>query len=105
MKRAAIILMCLGVFGLSSCKKVSNEFIIRDPEGVVSSAELRLCGKRLQLTKSEGEIRGTMPITCEGDGSILVRLSDGSETTCRIGYVTPGAEQTFEFALENGQCR
>jgi hypothetical protein len=105
MKRVATLLMCFAIFGLSSCKRVSNEFIIRDPEGVVSSAELRLCGKRLQLTKSGGEIRGAMPITCEGDGSILVRLSDGSETKCRIGYVTPGAEQTFEFAIENGQCR
>lgn len=92
-------------FGLSSCERASNEFIIRDPEDVVSSAELRLCGERLQLTKSGGEIRGEMPITCEGEGGIQVRLSDGRETVCRIGYVTPGAEQAFEFVVENGQYR
>lgn len=102
--RVAVILICLGL-ELSSCKRVSNEFIVRDPGGVISSAELRLCGKSLQLAKSEGEIRGKMSITCEGEGSISVRLSDGRETSCPVGYVTPGAEQAFEFAIENGQCR
>lgn len=104
-KRMAPLFMVVGFFSLSSCKKIDNEFIVRDPGGTVSSAELRLCGKRLNLTKSGGEMRGKMPITCEGEGSILVRLADGKETSCRIGYVTPGAEQKFEFVVENGQCR
>ena len=105
MKSLTICAMCFGIFSLSSCMRVSNEFIVRDPEGIVYSAELRLCGRRLQLTKSEGELRGAMPITCEGEGSILVQRSDGGEATCRIGYVTPGAEQRFKFSVENGQCR
>lgn len=105
MKRMAILLMVIGFFSLVSCKKVNNEFIVRDPERAVSSAGLRLCGKRLNLTKSGSEMRGKMPITCEGEGSILVRLADGKATSCRIGYVTPGAEQTFEFVIEDGQCR
>ncbi|MGE0405500.1 MAG: hypothetical protein AB7O65_04300 [Candidatus Korobacteraceae bacterium] len=99
------IIMCFEIFSLSACNRVGNEFVIHDPEGVISSAELDLCGKRLQLTKSEGEIRGEMHITCEGGGSISVHLSDGRETTCHIGYVTPGAEQVFEFVVEGGQCR
>lgn len=105
MKRVATLLMVFGLFNLASCKKVDNEFIIRDPANMISSAELRLCGKRLNLTKFEGEMRGKMPITCEGEGSILVRFSDDNETSCRIGYVTPGAEQTFEFVIEAGRCR
>lgn len=105
MKKAVTFLMLAGLFGLSSCQKVSNEFVVRDPEMVVSSAELRLCGNRLNLDRSENELRGTMTITCEGEGSILVRFLDGNETTCRIGYVTPGAQQTFEFVIEDGQCR
>lgn len=105
MKKVASLLMVFGFFSLASCKKVDNEFIVRDPGGTVSSAELKLCGKSLNLTKSENEMRGKMPITCEGEGSILVRFVDGKETSCRIGYVTPGAEQTFEFVVEDGQCR
>lgn len=94
-----------GLLGLASCKKVDNEFIVRDPGGAISSAEIRLCGKRLSLTKSNDGFSGRIPITCEGEGSILIRLIDGGETSCQIGYVTPGAEQTFEFVVENGQCR
>lgn len=105
MKRMAIVLMVLGFSSLASCKKVDNEFIVHDLGGTVSSAELRLCGKSLNLTKSGSEMRGKMPITCEGEGSILVRFADGKETSCRIGYVTLGAEQTFEFVVEDGQCR
>lgn len=105
MRLSAISGVAICIFFLSSCERVDNEFTIHDQEGEVSSAELRLCGKRLQLAKSEGKARGEMAITCEGEGSILVRLSDGSETTCRIGYVTPGGGQTFEFAIKNGQCR
>jgi hypothetical protein len=105
MKKAVIILVCFGIFGLSSCKRVSNEFIIHDPEGVVSSAELRLCDERLQLTKSEGQISGKMLITCEGAGTMQIRLSDGRETACHIGYVTPGSELNFEYVVANGQCQ
>jgi hypothetical protein len=46
-----------------------------------------------------------MPTSCEGEGSILLRLSDGSETSCRIGYVTPRADQTFEYVVENDLCQ
>jgi hypothetical protein len=105
MRISAISSVAICIFLLSSCKKVDNEFTIHDQEGEIFSAELRLCGKRLQLAKSEGKVRGTMAITCEGAGSILISLSNGSKTTCPIGYVTPGIEQTFEFAIKNGQCR
>ena len=96
--------MCFGVFCLSSCTKISNGFSVKDAEGTISSAELRLCNNRLQLIKSGGEFRGEMLITCEGEGIILVHLSDGRETACKIGYVTPGAKQNFQFSLEHGSC-
>ena len=104
-KNLGILVMCLGFFCLSSCKKVSNDFLIKDPTNTISSAEIRLCNKRLQLTRTEGEFRGEMPITCEGEGNILVHVSDGHETVCKIGYVTPGAEQSFQFVIESGSCR
>lgn len=105
MRVSVISSVAICIFLITSCNRVDNEFTIDDREGEVSSAELRLCGKRIQLAKSEGKVRGEMAITCEGEGSILVRLSNGSKTACRIGYVTPGGRQTFEFEIKNGQCR
>jgi hypothetical protein len=105
MKIAPSIILCIGVFGLSSCNRINNEFVIVDQKNVVTQAEVRLCGKQLRLAKSKGEFTGTMPITCEGEGSIFVRLSDGSESSCHIGYVTPGIEQSFEFVVKDGHCR
>ena len=104
MKRATVFLFCIGAIALSPCRKVSNEFILHDPDSIVSSAETILCGKHLQLTKSEHEFRGKVLITCEGEGSVLINLKDGKQTSCHIGYVTPGMEQAFEFNIKNGQC-
>jgi hypothetical protein len=54
--------------------------------------------------RSDDQIGGKARITCEGTGVILVRLTDGYETVCHIGYVTPGAVQHFEFVVEGSQC-
>jgi hypothetical protein len=90
---------------LTSCMDADNAFIIQDPGDEIASAELRLCGQERALTRSEDALNVTFPISCEGSGHILVRLSDGEETSCPVGYVTPGLEQTFEFTVEDGQCR
>ncbi len=87
------------------CSRVDNTFAIGDPGGNVTSAELRLCGSQIQLSRSDHQLSGKKRVTCEGEGEILVRLSDGRETSCHIGYVTPGAEQNFAFIVENAQCR
>ena len=105
MKTMACILSCVLAFCVSSCNHVTNGVVIYDKGQTMSSAEARLCGRHKPLTKNGAEIRGAIPITCEGDGAILVRLLNGKETTCRIGYVTPGARQDFRFVVEGGQCR
>lgn len=105
MKKISGLLMVFGCFSITSCKNVDNEFIIRDPSNVISSAEIRLCGKRLNLTKFSNGFSGRVPIECEGKGSIVIRLINGTETSCPIGYITPGAEQTFEYVVENGRCQ
>jgi hypothetical protein len=99
------LLGCSWIFCLSSCGNVSNDFVIKDPAGTILSAEIRLCNKHVQLIRFGREFRGKMPITCEGDGDILVHLSNGRETVCKIGYVTPGAQQKFQFEVENDNCR
>jgi hypothetical protein len=104
-RKATVTILILGVLSLISCNRINNEFVILDQKNVVTQAEVRLCGQHLKLVKSGGEFSGTMPITCEGEGSVLLRLSDGNETSCLIGYVTPGIEQSFEFVVEDGHCR
>ena len=99
------VLICCSVLGLFSCKRVMNEFSVRDPEGVVSSAELQLCGENRELRTADGAFKGRLPISCEGEGRISIRFEDASQTTCHVGYVTPGAEQAFDFVVRNRECR
>lgn len=96
-----LLLLCL----ISGCSRVDNTFAISDPGGNVASAELRLCGSQSELGRSGHQFSGKRRVTCEGSGEILVQLSDGRETSCRIGYVTPRAEQDFSFVVEDAQCR
>lgn len=104
-KAITVLLLVSAACCLASCMNVENAFIIHDPGDEIAAAELRLCGQERALTRSEDALSVTFPISCEGSGSILVRLSDGGETSCPVGYVTPGAEQTFEFTVADGQCR
>jgi hypothetical protein len=104
-RKLSNLLVCLEFFCLSSCEKVGNNFVIKNPANTVSSAEVRLCNKQLLLTKSEGDFRGVVPITCEGEGDVLIHFSTGHETICKIGYVTPGAQQSFQFIIEGNSCR
>jgi hypothetical protein len=99
------LLLLLLVFPLvEGCERVDNTFVVNDVGGSVASAELRLCGSRVELSRSGHRLRGTKRISCEGEGDIVVRLSDGRRASCHIGYVTPGAEQSFEFNVEGAQC-
>jgi hypothetical protein len=90
---------------LYSCKISYNRFIVRDPERSVISANLLLCGRIIGLSKTADAFRALMPATCEGEGKIIIRLSNREETVCRVGYVTPGAEQTFEFSVKSWRCQ
>ena len=96
-----LLLLCMS----GGCSRVDNTFAISDPGGIVASAELQLCGSQLNLSRSDHQLSGKKHVICEGDGEILVHLSDGRETSCRIGYVTPGAERDFSVIVENAQCR
>jgi hypothetical protein len=80
-------------------------FVVSDPDGTAKSAELRLCGSQVALRPSDRQFSASKFIHCEGAGEILVRLSDGRETSCPIGYVTSGLGGTFEHVIDNAQCR
>jgi hypothetical protein len=105
MKKAAAVLICLASLCLASCKEAVNTFKVRDVKSAVHSAEVQLCGKRIVLTKTDEAFAGNISINCEASGVILVRLANGREITCPIGYVTTGANQAFEFEVEDGTCR
>jgi hypothetical protein len=97
--RAILFLSPLLVAG---CDRTANTFEVR-AEGA-ASAELTLCGQFTRLERTDGKFTGTLPIRCEGDGAIKVSFPDRPPVSCPIGYVTPGAAQSFKFEVENGRC-
>jgi hypothetical protein len=105
MKMGAVLVTALACLPVAACALTRDEFIIYDPEGRLESAEIDLCGRSLQMVRSGTVLKKRFPINCEGSGAILVRVTDGQETTCLIGYVTPRAGQVFEFSVADGICR
>ena len=109
MKRAAlplaVLVLPITLLVGTWCWNSRNTFALSDPDGAVKSAELRLCGSTMALRQQERQFSGSKIITCEGSGEIMVRLSDGTETRCPIGYVTSGGRQDFEFVIKDGRCR
>jgi hypothetical protein len=100
--RCRALLLLLFVAG--GCHRVDNTFEITDPGRIVTSAEIRVCGAPAALARVGDRLIGAQPATCEGEGHVLVRLADGDETTCRVGYVTSGLAQRFEFTVEDSLC-
>lgn len=90
--------------GLAACSSIENDFIITDSGNAVSSADVVLCGARIPLVRHGNVLSGSFKITCEGEGFVSANLRSGGEIRCRIGYVTPGAKQDFNFVVERGQC-
>lgn len=91
---------------LSSCSPpVTNEFIVNDPQAMVTGGEINLCGQRTPLHRDKALLKGMVEISCEGEGNISLRLNAGNSISCHIGYVTPGAHQTFDFSVQDGECR
>lgn len=97
--RALVLLIPLFAMG---CDRSANVFEVQAAGAV--SAELTLCGRSTQLTRAGERFAGTVPIRCEGDGVIKVRFPNQQPVNCTVGYVTPGAVQSFKFKVENGRC-
>lgn len=103
MKYVTIAITMIAII-LSGCEKVSNTVIISDFDGNVQSAEVQLCESQFKLNRFEHRFRAEIPIKCEGQGKVLLRLSSGKHAFCRIGYVTPGIKQSFHFSMRDGRC-
>lgn len=89
---------------LAGCSRTENHFLVED-DGTSASAEVHLCGGKASLAKHGWEFVGKAPVTCEGNGEVVVHLKDGRIVSCKIEYVTPGADQAFRFKLQGSECR
>lgn len=90
-------------FLVVGCSDVANTFEVLAPEA--RSAELHLCGKATELRRSGARFSTVRKITCEGAGEITIRFADRPPASCRVGYVTPGAVQDFQFEVDGLECR
>jgi hypothetical protein len=103
-RHVCMVAICFAVL-LTACFNATNCFKVSAPSGEIVSAELQLCRKSMPLIQQGDSFNRQMAISCEGSGKIVVRLKDGNETSCPIGYVTFGLEDTFEYVIKDGACR
>ncbi|WP_427964135.1 hypothetical protein [Altererythrobacter sp.] len=89
---------------LFACSKVENTFAIEDEEQAVVEATLLLCGEETPLRRIGGRLSVSKTIDCEGSGRIILRYASGSEQICTVGYVTPGAVQSFTYRATDKGC-
>ena len=93
------------VMALDGCAGPENTFVVQDPRGLVSSATLTLCGSETPLVREGRRLSLSRSVTCEGDGEIQLVYTDGGSEHCLIGYVTPQAQQDFQFRAEQSSCQ
>ncbi len=94
---------CLTLLGGCS-PTVENTFRVDTSGDPAAVAVLMLCGKETDLARQGDMLTVALPIICEGDGEVRVRLTSGRQVTCQVGYVTPGAMQSFSYLLHEGAC-
>jgi hypothetical protein len=97
---ALLFLLVLSV----GCERTQSVFSVEDRSDSVVSAELQVCGSKTPLARSGKRFSITRAVACEGEGTVVVYLSDKRTALCRIGYVTPRIEQDFTFVVESGLC-
>lgn len=94
--------LLLALLLATGCDRTANTFEVRAVGA--TSADVFLCGQSTPLPRADGKFTGAVPIRCEGDGAIKVGFRDRPPVRCPIGYVTPGAAQSFTFEVDNGHC-
>jgi hypothetical protein len=100
-------LMSFTVLVLTACSANPmdwNIFEVDDPNGLVRSATLELCGSETPLKRADASFKLTKSIRCEGDGQVLLIYREGSAQHCVVGYVTPHMRQDFHFRAERSSC-
>lgn len=93
----------LPAFVLASCS-AKNTFVIDDPNRLVRTATLQICGSETPLVRSGDSLKLTQSITCEGNGEVRLIYHDGGAEDCPVGYVDSGAKQKWLFRAEQSAC-
>ena len=101
---ADALAVCGVALGLAACSSAQNRIEVDTADAANVSGVVILCGRQADLVTQGERLRATMPATCEGSGEVRLRLEDGRVVTCPVGYVTPGAGQTFLFVLNGEEC-
>ena len=92
------------LIALSACSRVENSFVVKDEQRSVAAAKLVLCGSETPLRRRGGQLAVSTVIECEGSGHITLSYASGEEYGCPVGYVTPGAVQSFTYRATESGC-
>jgi hypothetical protein len=95
--------LLLGTLALTDCSR--NTFEVDDPNGVVRSATLELCGSQSALKHDGPSFTTSRWANCEADGEITLVYHNGPTQHCIVGYVTADMPQDFHFRAEQSSCR
>jgi len=90
------------VLALAACGS-RNTFVVNDPNGLVRTATLEICGSETPLARAGTKFALTKRIQCE-EGEIRLVYQDGGPEHCRIGYVDSQAGQEWQFRAERSGC-
>lgn len=95
----------IGFALLAGCTPVPNDVRVTATGFPDATGVVVLCGKHETPLRRRGDVlAAAVPIRCEGSGVARIRLKDGRTFDCPVGYVTPGARQSFDFLLGEGGC-
>ena len=100
-----LLALILAAAALSACAGPADLFVVRDPHGLATSADLELGADRQPLHRIGGAWVAARRIRGDAHGRIVLRRRDGSVIDCPIGYVTPGAGTLWRFRLTRPACR
>lgn len=94
----------LSLTALSACTQVENSFVVEDQQRSVETAKLVLCGSETLLRRRGDQLAVSKVVECEGNGWIELQYVSGNKYECIVGYVTPGAVQTFTYRATKNGC-
>lgn len=100
-----VVLMLQFLLVVAACSPTGDYFSVIDTDDSIGSVEVHICEEVFELPEREVRFSDHISIDCEGSGEVRVRMKDGREITCIIGYVTPGASQHFGFEINEGECQ
>jgi hypothetical protein len=95
----------LGAVLLAGCEPLRHAAFrvdVADPDAVF--AQVSLCGTARPMLQAHAQFVTRRRLDCEGEGDVRVRYADGTYVNCHIGYVTPGIDQSFHFAIKDRVC-